>query len=210
MTYKRGFVARKPAEQTVRREDILLAAAQVFYDKGYHRAKMEDIARLVDLTAGSLYHHFPEGKQELLLAVLNLGLDQLADQIQRILDSGRSATEMLRDVVQLHITSVTDNVSIGAAMVFEIRTMLDIPAVRQSYIQRRDRFEALLRHIIQQGIDTGEFQPVDVKLFVRMILGAHNWVGVWYRADGPLSGEDIARQMAEWFLTALRATDINQ
>ncbi|MFP4323066.1 MAG: TetR/AcrR family transcriptional regulator [Anaerolineales bacterium] len=197
-------MARKPAEQTVKRDDILLAAAQIFYDKGYHRAKMEDIARQVNLTAGSLYHHFPDGKQELLLAVLNFGLDQIAEQVQAIIDSGLSATDMLRQVVHLHITAVTDNVSIGAAMVFEIRTLLDIPAVRQTYIERRDRFEGLLRQIIQRGIDTGEFQPVDVKLFVRMILGAHNWVGVWYRAGGSLSGEDIARQMTDWFLAALR------
>src|SRR5438128_2113181 len=32
---------------------------------------MAHIARRVDLTAGSLYHHFPAGKRDLLLAVLN-------------------------------------------------------------------------------------------------------------------------------------------
>ena len=72
------------------------------------------------------------------------------------------------------------------------------------YVARRDMFEALFRQIIQEGIDTGAFHPVDVKLFVRMILGAHNWVGVWYRNTGPLTGEDIAVQMSEWFLAALR------
>lgn len=196
-------MARKPAEQTVSREDILLAAAQVLHEKGYHRAKMEDIARVVDLTAGSLYHHFPQGKQEILLAVLNFGLDKICDAIQLVLDSDLSPEMKLRRAVELHITGVTDNVSIGAAMVFEIRTMLDIPEVREAYVMRRDRFESLFRAIVQEGVDAGAFYSADVKLFVRMILGAQNWVGVWYRDSGPLSGQEIAAQMSDWFLAAL-------
>jgi TetR/AcrR family transcriptional regulator, cholesterol catabolism regulator len=196
-------VARKPAEQTVNREDILVAAARVLLEKGYHRAKMEDIARVVDLTAGSLYHHFPDGKQEILLAVLNYGLDTISRQVESLIDSDLTSEEKLREAVKLHVTAVTDHVYIGAAMVFEIRTMLDIPEIRDEYVLRRDHFEELFRTLIQEGVDSGDFSPVDVKLFVRMILGAHNWVGVWYREDGPLTGEDIAQQMADWFIAAL-------
>lgn len=197
-------MARKPAEQTVSREDILLAAAQVLHEKGYHRAKMEDIARVVDLTAGSLYHHFPKGKEEILLAVLTYGLDTISAQVKGILDSDCTAEEKLREAVKLHVIAVTDHVSIGAAMVFEIRTLLDIPEVREAYILRRDRFEELFRQLLDEGIVRGEFAPVDVKLFVRMILGAHNWVGVWYREGGKLTGADIAHQMADWFMAALK------
>jgi AcrR family transcriptional regulator len=164
---------------------------------------MEDIARAVDLTAGSLYHHFPNGKQEILLAVLTYGMDVISRQIEAVLRSNQTTQSKLRQMIDLHIKGITDNVSIGAAMVFEIRTMLDIPEVRHAYIMRRDRFEAFFRQVIQEGIDKGEFRPVDVKLFVRMMLGAHNWVGVWYRDSGSLSGEDIAHQMADWFMAAL-------
>ena len=114
--------------------------------------RWKDIARVVDLTAGSLYHHFPEGKQEILLAVLNLGLDKICDEIQVVLDSDLSPEAKLRRAVELHITSVTDNVSIGAAMVFEIRTMLDIEEVREAYVLRRDRFESLFRAMVQEGV----------------------------------------------------------
>jgi len=199
-----NHLARKPAEQTVNREDILYAAATVFHERGYHRAKMEDIAAVVDLTAGSLYHHFPNGKQEILLAVLTYGLDVISAQVQAILESPAPPPDKLRQAVKLHVTGITNNVSIGAAMVFEIRTMLDIPEVREAYVLRRDHFEQLFRQIIGAGIEQGLFKSVDIKLFVRMVLGAHNWVGVWYRNDGPLRGEDIAVAMADWFLAALK------
>lgn len=197
-------MARKPAELTVSREDILLAAARVFHRHGYHRAKMEDIANEVDLTAGSLYHHFPDGKQQILLMVLTAGLDQITERIDDIMHSDQSPAEKLAAAVQQHVVGITENVSVGAAMVFEIRTMLDTPAVRQVYIARRDEFEKLFRHIIQEGIEQGMFHVEDYKLFVRMMLGAHNWVGVWYKDSGALSGQDIATRMTEWFLAALQ------
>lgn len=183
-----------------------MAAASVFHEKGYHRAKMEDIAAEVHLTAGSLYHHFPSGKQEILLAVLNEGVESVAEQVEDVIASDLAPEEKLRRVVALHITSLTGNISIAAAMVFEIRTMLDIPDVRDVYTARRDRFEKDFRKIIQEGIEKGIFCPIDVNLFVRMILGAQNWVGVWYRPEGALTGQDIADQMASWFISALKAT----
>jgi TetR/AcrR family transcriptional regulator, cholesterol catabolism regulator len=200
-------VARKPAEFTVSRRDILMAAAAVLHEKGYHRTKMEEIAKAVDLTAGSLYHHFPNGKQEILIAVLTDGLDEITRGIEEVYHSQLSPKEKFRRAVHLHVTGITSNVSVGAAMVFEIRNMLDLPQIREAYVRRRDAFEKLFRHIIQEGIDQGAFQPVEVKLFVRMMLGSHNWVGVWYRDGGPLKGEHIAEQMADWFLCALEKNE---
>jgi AcrR family transcriptional regulator len=45
-------VARKPADQSVSREDILLAAADVLQRNGYEATTMKDIAAAVNLTAG--------------------------------------------------------------------------------------------------------------------------------------------------------------
>ena len=57
--------------------------------------------------------------------------------------------------------------------------------------------------MVQAGVDSGVFRPVDVAIFVKTMLGAHNWVGVWYRPDGRLSGAEIADMLAETFLRAL-------
>jgi hypothetical protein len=44
---------------------------------------------------------------------------------------------------------------------------------------------------------------VDAGLFTKALLGAQNWISVWYREDGKLSGAQIAAHMAETFLAAL-------
>ncbi len=110
---------RKPAHQTVQREDILKAAAHVFEQRGYQGATMAEIAQQVGLTAGSLYHHFSGGKQDLLVAVLNEGLDSVLQKVDAIMQQPLSPAEMLHRMVEAHVLSVTENVAAGVAMVFE-------------------------------------------------------------------------------------------
>ncbi|MBX3081102.1 MAG: TetR family transcriptional regulator [Anaerolineae bacterium] len=197
---------RKPAELTVQRDDILVAAAGVFQERGYQGATMADIASRVNLTAGSLYHHFPAGKRDLLLAVLNTSIDRVLAEVEEILEESATASDRLRRMIASHVINVTSNVSFGAAMVFEIRALLDLQDAeedRDRFLKRRDAFEHCFRKVIEQGIKSGEFRQVDVPVFVKAMLGAHNWISVWYRPGGRLSGQAISQQMGDMFLHAL-------
>ncbi len=194
---------RKPADQTVNSQDILEAAAHVFHEHGYHGATMQDISAAVGLTAGSLYHHFKGGKEAILVAVLEAGLDQVTAAVRCIAESALSPEERLRRAIRAHVLSVTNNVSVAALMIFEMRTTLSLPDVPQKYLAQRDAFEGLYRQMIAEGIETGIFRPVDVGLFTRTMMGASNWVSVWYRPGGRLKGAAIADQVADIFLSAL-------
>jgi AcrR family transcriptional regulator len=65
------------------REDILEAAAQVFSQKGFHGASMNDIADAVNLQKASLYHHV-SSKQEILSEILDRALQMLLERISAI------------------------------------------------------------------------------------------------------------------------------
>jgi AcrR family transcriptional regulator len=209
-------VARKPADQSVNRDDIIRAAADVLRENGYDATTMKDIAARVNLTAASLYHHF-KNKDFLLLAVLELGLSHAISLIEPIVASSKSSSEKLAEMIQTHIRGVTDNPAVGAAMVFEIKTLMNVGTAgrsngdkqeygkrRDDFFVQRDYFEALFRRIIVEGIEKREFRPVDAAIVAKAMLGAHNWVGVWYKAGGRLSGTEIATIMADTFLTSLQ------
>ncbi|MBI5666433.1 MAG: TetR/AcrR family transcriptional regulator [Chloroflexi bacterium] len=211
-------MARKPADQSVSRQDILHAAAHVLQRNGYEATTMKDIAAEVNLTAASLYHHF-DNKDALLLAVLEAGIEQILGEIEPIARSSRSSAEKLRRMIAAHIVSLTENTAVGAAMVFEIKSLVSDKSAtgngskpdaasmierREAFVARRDQFEDLFRFVVREGIERGEFRAVDVPIFVKTLLGAHNWVGVWYRPEGRLSGPEIADMMADTFLRALR------
>jgi len=214
-------LARKPADQSVSRGDILLAAADVLQRNGYEATTMKDIAASVNLTAASLYHHF-RNKDALLLAVLEAGLEQVLSQIEPIAYSNLPSAEKLRQMIYAHVIGLTENTSVGAAMVFEIRSLMgakeplakasaadhqayqDFVERRALFFKRRDEFENLFRLVVREGIDNHSFYPVDVGIFTKTMLGAHNWVGVWYKPEGRLSGEQIAGLIADTLLRALK------
>jgi TetR/AcrR family transcriptional regulator, cholesterol catabolism regulator len=209
-------MARKPADQSVSRDEIIRAAGRVLHEQGYEATTMKDIAAQVNLTAASLYHHF-KNKDFLLLAVLEQGLQLAIDEIEPIIQSNLPASEKIQKMIQRHIRGVTDNTAFGAAIVFEIKTLMNVSTGgrgngdEQEYIERRNAFfkqrqlfESLFRQILEEGIASGEFRQVDTGIVAKAMLGAHNWVGVWYRPEGRLSGTAIADIMVDTFLTSLK------
>ncbi|MEP7292726.1 MAG: TetR/AcrR family transcriptional regulator, partial [Chloroflexota bacterium] len=59
---------------------------------------------------------------------------------------------------------------------------------------------------VREGIEHGTFRPLDVPIFVKTLLGAHNWVSVWYKPDGRLSGAEIAQRIADTLLSGVLIT----
>lgn len=206
-------MARKPADQSVNPQAILIAAADVLKRNGFEATTMKDIAAEVNLTAASLYHHF-RNKDMLLLAVLEAGLETVISRLEPIVHAAKPASQKLHEMVCVHVMSLTENTAVGAAMVFEIHTLMnhrhsaaadpEFIERRDLFFARRDYFEKLYRSVIQEGIDQGAFQPIDTGIFTKTLLGANNWLGVWYREGGRLSGAQIAGIMAEVFIRALR------
>ncbi len=209
---------RKPADQSVSRDEIIAAAADVLHENGYDATTMKDIAARVNLTAASLYHHF-KSKDHLLLAVLEKGLELAIAQIEPVACSAAGHAAKLRQMIAIHVGAMTSNPAVGAAMVFEIRSLMqngtrahtgDFQERRQRFFARRDYFETLFKRVVQQGIRDGEFRAVDAAIFTKAMLGAHNWVGVWYKPAGRLDGQGIAAIMADTFLTALQPDTVTE
>lgn len=214
-------MARKPADQSVSRHAIIWAAADVLRRNGYDATTMKDIAAEVNLTAASLYHHF-RNKDALLLAVLEAGLEHVIEQIEPIVRSAKSSDRKLREMIGAHVIALTSNTAVGAAMVFEIRWLMSLKppmnsashedqqahreliARRDAFFARRDYFEDLFRCVVREGIRNGLFRQVDVGIFTKTLLGANNWVGVWYKQGGRLSGQEVADMIAHTFLQALK------
>ncbi len=59
---------------------ILRAAMEVFSDKGFHEARIEDIAEKASLSTGAVYNHF-SNKKELFFEVIEWGEHQLFYQL---------------------------------------------------------------------------------------------------------------------------------
>lgn len=182
------------------KEQILNAAAQIIRQKGFHATSMQDIAEAVHLQKASLYHHF-NSKQEILLMLLDKGVDLLAERVGPVVSQNLPADQKLRTAVHCYLEVEAERRDLISVLLLEYRSLA--PELLSRHIPRRDRFERQWRTIIQQGIDSGSFCISEPALAVRTLMGVLNWTVTWYRPSGKLSMEEIATHVSDLFLNGL-------
>src|SRR6476619_6644032 len=82
-----------------RRGQLLIAASEVFVDRGYHAAGMDEIADRAGVSKPVLYQHF-SSKLELYLAVLARHVDNLVSGVRQALRTTTDNRQRLRAAVQ--------------------------------------------------------------------------------------------------------------
>jgi TetR/AcrR family transcriptional regulator, cholesterol catabolism regulator len=182
------------------REDILEAAAQVFRRKGFHGASMQDIADAVHLQKPSLYHHV-SSKQEILLALLDRALELLLERISVISSQQIPADKRLREMIHAYLQILAENTDLSAVLLFEHRSLERKQHVR--HVPNRDKFEALWRGVLEEGVAARLFVCDDPALTARAILGILNWTITWYHPDGALKIDEIADRYSSLLLNGL-------
>ena len=182
------------------REEILSAAAQIFQEKGYHAASMQDIAEAVELKKGSLYHHV-DSKQEILLALLDEALEMIVNRLEQINSKDLSPEMKLRQAMRSYLSFLADNRSIASVLLLEYRSLE--PGLMELHIPRRDQVDRIWREIITEGITQGFFHTTQPDLITKALIGVLNWTITWYREDGALSPAEIADHFSDLFFEGL-------
>jgi AcrR family transcriptional regulator len=182
------------------RDDILEAAAQVFRQKGFHGASMADIAEAVNLQKASLYHHV-SSKQEILFEILDRALELLLERISPITRLDLPADERLRQMICEYLQILAENTDLSAVLLFEHRSLEGRQHAR--HLPNRDRFEALWREVLQDGVRTKRFVCEDIPVTARALLGIMNWTITWFRPNGALTIRQIADQYSNLLLNGL-------
>lgn len=182
------------------RDQLIETAAQVFRQKGYHGASMEDIAVAVDLSKATLYHHF-SSKQEILLEILDRALQLLLEKISAITEQNISADKKLRLMIRQYLQILAENVDLAAVLLFEHRALERRQHAR--HVPNRDKFESLWKDIVAEGVSKKIFKCDDQPMAVRALLGMLNWTITWYSPDGDKSIEEIADDYSNLLLNGL-------
>lgn len=67
-----------------RKQAIMVAAAKLFQDQGFHAAAMEDIAKAAELSVGTVYNYF-KTKAEIGLAIYQADRDLVRDATNKVI-----------------------------------------------------------------------------------------------------------------------------
>lgn len=190
------------SEATIQRRDELLTAAQrLFSQRGYEATSVRDIADALAMKAGSLYAHI-ETKEDLLWEILCRAADRFFEAVQPIVDSNQVTIEKLRRLIAAHVRVITESAEAAAVYNTEWRHLTE--PRRKEFAARRDDYERIVRALVRDAIREGTFGDVDEKFATLLILSSINWIYQWYRSDGPMTPEEIARRITDLLFNGLR------
>ncbi len=180
---------------------MVAAAARLFSERGYHGTSMQHLGDALGLQRGSLYAHIGS-KEELLFDVVDSGAEHFLTKANSVLASEAMAKVKLKLLLVGHIETAIQHLDAATVFLNEWRYLSDEP---RTLIQvKRDRYEQLVRQIIDDGIAAGEFRKdVDVRFAATLVLSAGNWTYAWYRPGGELGPTEIGEKFAELVLKGL-------
>ena len=184
-----------------RREEMVRAAARLFSERGYHGTSMQHLADALGLQRGSLYAHIGS-KQELLFDVVEEGADRFLERGEKAVNMDAFAAVRLRRLLVGHVETAIEHLDAATVFLNEWRYLSpDLAAVVQ---EKRDRYEGMVRKIIEDGIAAKEFRPdVNVRFAARLVLSAGNWTYAWFRPGGELGPTEIGERFAELLIRGL-------
>jgi AcrR family transcriptional regulator len=84
----------RPDVSQKRKDQILDAASEVFIEKCFQKARMEDIASISNLSKGAIYWYF-KSKDSIVIALLNRIFSREADDIHSILSAGMHSSDCI-------------------------------------------------------------------------------------------------------------------
>ncbi len=105
-----GIKERRLREEGTRLTAILAAAEAVFADRGYHAARMEDIADRAELSKGALYYYF-QSKDDIYVHLLERESRRVHEEFMRRIAPAASFLDILEASVDFYLEYFTSNPS---------------------------------------------------------------------------------------------------
>ncbi|WP_069300927.1 TetR/AcrR family transcriptional regulator [Neptunicoccus sediminis] len=191
MTELSGFPTRKQLRDLKRRE-IVRCATVKFGTEGYENVTLEAIAAELGVTKAALYNYC-SSKNDLLMQCYELGMDRLVEAVETALAGNGSAAVRLDAGLRAYtVTMLRADMQYLWSYTRPMVTSGDKRSVQTS----RDKLDMMFRDMLDAGIKDGSLRAdLDPKLASLIILGAVNWVGIWFREGGGRSPAQIAAEV---------------
>ncbi|RVT92121.1 TetR/AcrR family transcriptional regulator [Rhodovarius crocodyli] len=181
---------------------ILSEASRLFATNGYDGTSMRDIALACGISKSLLYHHFTD-KDEIFAKVTLGSTRELYHYVfDRLPEAGPA------ERVRRFMTATGEYFQkYRWAWIASTTAFWNDPEQRRQKerMMWRDQYEGLIRTLIQEAIDAGEFRPVDVPLTGRLILSSLNWMHRWYRPEKGMAPPQIADAYCDMIFNGLVA-----
>jgi AcrR family transcriptional regulator len=186
-------VGRPQGKSIDTRRRALDLAEQLLRDLGHIGTSMEAVAQRVGITKGSLYHHFPGGKDELILAVGHQMIDRERAGIDAAIDSATTAIDRLAALARWKLSESSH----PEHMLRDARRFL--PEANVLVIEQRFMTELFgrVQGVLEQGIKRNELEAHDTSFVAWVFLSL---ISQFAATPESVRDTDIAQKLAQFTL----------
>lgn len=187
-----------------KRKRILAAAVALFGQKGFHEARIAEIAARAGVAEGTVYLYF-RNKEDLLGAVFDDTMDEVLAKGREIASSDEAATGRLVRMLDLHLSFLAADRSL--ASVFQIELRRSARLVERFSRSKLVGYFRMLEGVIRDGIARGEFRAdLAPRLAVRILFGAADEILSEWLLSGEAAPQADARLLTETVLRGFNAS----
>jgi AcrR family transcriptional regulator len=181
--------------------EVLDAAINVFCERGYAAATLQDVAQAVGMLKGSLYYYF-DSKEALLFRILSDADEQVRLIFDEVLALDVAPTERLRAFLLRHIQWYLDNLELARVTFHEWNNLTGDLLDTQK--QRRREYDGFVQDLVRACQADGEVSAeLPVTLAANYLLGAINSTPDWYRREGAVTPVNLAALYTELTMSML-------
>jgi AcrR family transcriptional regulator len=168
---------RQRLKPEVRREKLLEAATEVFAERGYEGARVEQIADVAQVSPGLLYRHF-EGKQELYEELLLLANRQLLEHLAQAAAPNLPTDQRVLRGLDAFFGFVESHRNLWRLIMKDV-VEPEIAAIREDVVRRS---VGLVATLAAQEQDFGGTQPHEreLEMVSVMLVGSVVSLAAWW------------------------------
>jgi TetR/AcrR family transcriptional regulator len=203
--------AKRERRKEARPGELLDAALDLFVEKGFAATRAEEVAARAGVSKGTLFLYFPS-KEELFKAVVRENISGRFQEWKDEFDKFEGSTaDMVRYCMQVwwQRLGATRASGITKLIISEARNFPDIAAFYQQEVIKPG--QDLIRAILQRGVDSGEFRPMDMEYatfcvtapMVFLVMMKHS-LGACVPREYPLDPERYINAQVETLLNGLQ------
>ncbi|HSE03792.1 MAG TPA: TetR/AcrR family transcriptional regulator [Methylomirabilota bacterium] len=165
------------------RDRILQAALEIFAEKGYHRALVDDIVRASRTSKGAVYHHFPS-KEALYLALVDEFSARLAEGMAVAIGNAHGALGKVQAALTAGLETFSRHRDLARILLLESASLG--PAYQSKRLEVHERFASLIQAYLDDAVAEGSIPPLDTRVATLAWLGAVNEVVIqWLNRGRP-------------------------
>jgi len=181
--------------------EILKAARQLFYEKGYEAASTREISARVGISKAALYHHF-KNKEEILFRICLEAADELVDNMRRAIarnvQSEKPLKERLTDILIEYLRTYLKNENFNKILFHDMEYL---PEDKKRIILDKEKENVhQLRAFLISLMDQGIIRPINPTVMTFSLISSLHWLYFWFKPQGSLSLEEVAQEIADLFL----------